>query len=208
MSITPTVRRYGSLPDGMNLLTVAQLTREIAAVADEAEPGGSPVPVRRRALGTALFDIALIAPPRCSDASASGLATLFRRAGFTVTQLTVPGDSAAAPDPGGLDDARTAIVIVVDGIPLTGRWLWWVLGRASAVTRRQAFLPLPRHDDAQRVGEFRPRIPRPILALPYIGRSRAVGEEADSLWVVPPGAPPETREAVNLEYWISQPAGS
>jgi hypothetical protein len=192
----------------MNLLTVAQLTRELANVAAESVSAGSPVPVRRRALGTALFDIALIAPPRCPQSVETGLAALFRRAGFTVAEITVPPDGESAPDPTGLDDARVAIVIVVDGIPLSGRWLWWVLGRASAVTRRQAYFPLPRHDDARRVGEFRPRIPRPIMELPYIGRSRAVGEEADSLWVAPAGAPPETREAVNLEYWISQRSGS
>lgn len=202
------VRRYGILPDGMNLLTIAELTRELADMADGPEREGSPVRVRRRALGTARFDVALITPARCPRSHATGLAALFRRAGFTVTEFRVPDDAAAAPDPKELDEARAAIVVVADGVPLTGRWFWWALGRASAVTRRQAFLPLPRHDDARRVGEFRPRIPRPILDLPYIGRSRAVGEEVDSLWVVPPGAPPETRDAVNLEYWISQRSGS
>ena len=127
---------------------------------------------------------------------------LFRRAGYNVSLLDVPPDTDRRPDVSTLDDALISVCVVRERVPLHGRWLWWMLGRAEAVTQRQALVPISRKDPAIRVEEFRPRVPEQLAHLPYIGVSRAVGEADDSLWVVPAGDPPDSRRAANLEFWM------
>lgn len=180
----------------MNLLTVDQIIRE------QPEETPSTALAIPRALGAARYDAVLVSPVAESHTLTEQLAVLFRRADYSVAVLQCPAPRGTRPTCRELDQARVCLVVVPDTRRVDSQWLWWVLGRASATTRRQAMIPVARRDSAKPLTEFRPTLPQPLQELPYLGTSRAVGEQHDSLWVAPPGAALSTREAINLEYWI------
>ncbi len=182
----------------MTLLTMVELTRE--ALPDA--PDGALV--TRRGIGSSRYDLVLIAPTPGVAETVHRLAGLFRRAGHTVGEAVAGDDRAPRPDTTQLDDALCSVVVVPERERIGSQWFWWLWGRAEAVTRRQAMLPISTKDSAKPPAEFRPRIPSPLTAFPYLGRSRAVGEEVDSIWVAPAGAPTTTRDAVNLDFWIHE----
>ena len=180
----------------MNLLTVDQIIRE------QPEETPSAVPAIPRALGAARYDAALVSPVPETHTLAEQLAVLFRRADYSITVMHCPAPQETRPACDAFDQARVCFIVVPEKVRVDSQWLWWILGRATATTRRQAVIPVARRDSARPVTEFRPALPQPLKELPYLGRSRAVGEKHDSLWVAPPGAALSTREAINLEYWI------
>lgn len=184
----------------MNLLTLEQINRE------QPEEAPSTAVGRPRALGATRYDATLVSPVRAADQLTDQLAALFRRAGYSIATLHCPETGASQPSAGQLDQCRVCLVVAPEKLSIDSQWLWWILGRASATTRRQAIIPVARRDDAKPLTKFHPALPKPLHELSYLGRSRAVGEEHDSLWVAPPGAPLDTREAVNLEYWIYERA--
>lgn len=173
-----------------------QITRE------QPKDAASTAVGRPRALGAMRYDAVLVSPVRAADQLTDQLATLFRRAQYSIATLRCPDPGAPRPATATLDQARICLVVVPEKLRIDSQWLWWVLGRASATTRRQAIIPVARRDDAKPLTEFHPRLPTPLQELAYLGRSRAVGDEQDSIWVAPPGAPLDTRKAENLEYWI------
>lgn len=171
-------------------------------IREQPEEAPSTAVGRPRALGATRFDAVLVSPVRATDQLTGRLAALFRRAEYSIATLHCPDPAAQCPPARELDQSRICLVVVPEKFPIESQWLWWILGRASATTRRQAIIPIARRDDAKPLTEFRPALPKPLQELSYLGKSRAVGEDHDSLWVAPAGAPLETREAVNLEYWI------
>jgi hypothetical protein len=180
----------------MNLLTMKQITREQPEAAPSTAVG------RPRALGEMRYDAVLVSPVRAADSLTGQLAALFWRAEYSVATIHCPEPEAPRPTVDELDHTRVCLVVVPEKIAIESQWLWWILGRASATTRRQAIIPVARRDDAKPIDAFRPSLPKPLRELAYLGRSRAVGEESDSLWVAPSEAPLNTRDAVNLEFWL------
>lgn len=164
----------------------------------------------RRGIGLALYDLVLLLPPSTGTSNtaqrkrwerADGLATLLTARGFRATSVRVPNDSQPAPEKSLTtiaDDAHGILVVCNQGERCTGIWLTWMLGRASALEQRVALLPVARRDPWQGVWP----IPVPLRDLPYVGSAKAVGDAAPSFWVVPAGQPPESRDAVNLDYWL------
>lgn len=171
-------------------------------IREQPEEAPSTAVGRPRALGETRYDAVLVSPVSGAHRLTDQLAALFRRAEYSIAVLRCPEPEEPAPGTAELDQTRVCLVVVPEKLRVESRWLWWTLGRATATTRRQAIIPVARRDDAKPVGAFHPPLPQPLGELPYVGRSRAVGEDHDSLWVAPPGAPLATREAVNLEYWI------
>ncbi|MFW5695263.1 MAG: hypothetical protein ACOCYB_08835 [Alkalispirochaeta sp.] len=188
--------RYGSVANGMELLTVDQIIKEQP---EEVPSTALTIP---RALGASRYDAVLVSPVAAAHHVTDQLAVLFRRAEYSVSVVHCPAAHEPHPSCDLLDHARVCLIVVPERVRVDSQWLWWVLGRATATTRRQAVIPVARRDSAKPLTQFRPALPPPLQALSYIGRSRAVGEAHDSLWVAPPGAAPSTREAINLEYWV------
>ncbi|TVR72080.1 MAG: hypothetical protein EA427_03535 [Spirochaetaceae bacterium] len=157
----------------------------------------------RRGLGIPLFDLALLVPPAIPERSGlgRGVATLLESTGFRTTLIRTPPDSDPGPDQALLDlvaDAQGMLVLCREGMKPEGIWLSWMLGHAAALHLRTAVLPVARRDAAREMW----KLPWPLRDLPYLGIAKAVGEQEPSLWVLPPGKPPESREALNLDYWL------
>lgn len=167
-------------------------------------PGNANALTTRPALGVARFDVTLLSPGSALDDLVRGIAARFLAAGHTAAVVTAPAGDGPAPDTTLLDDSRACVVVVPEREAIGGAWFWWLVGRAGVAARRQAILPVTRSDAYRPPTSFRPRIPTPLATLPYLGHARAVGETLDSFWVVPPGQPMDSREAVNFEFWLHE----
>lgn len=180
----------------MTLFTLADCIRD--------ETGDGSALVTRPAIGVRRFDILLLVPDGIPVDIRDGVAARLRHEGLRVARIDLGGPDDPAPGTAVLDDARVACVLCLEGHPCDGPWLWWMLGRASITTRRQAFLPVARRDAVRPLPSFRPRLPTMITSLPWLGWALGVGDTAPSLWVAPAGARADTRDAVNLEFWINE----
>ena len=182
--------------------------REIPKTAPVTDKNTQLVPIRR-GIGISLFDLVLLVPPdKRSDngpsvrnVKASGLAALFESRGFRTMVVQTPGDTAAAPDKTITDlaaDARGVLVMCEQGGDVSGVWLAWMLGRTAANGQKMALLPVARRDPWAKVW----KLPPLVRDLPYVGMAKAVGDREPSFWVVPAHEPPDSRDAVNLDYWL------
>ncbi len=162
----------------------------------------------RRGIGLTLYDLVLLVPPGRSgqqehrrEVLARGVSTLLEDAGFRTVAVSVPGDAEAPPDKELQDrcsDARAVIVLCEQGQPVTGVWLTWMLGYAAARGQRSAVMPIAQRDPWCEIWS----LPTALQSLPYIGTARAVGDREQSFWVLPPDEPPESRKALNMDYWL------
>ena len=180
----------------MILFTLADCIR------DQAGDGNALV--TRPAIGVRRFDLCLLVPQGLAETRTGGVAARLRAEGLRVATIALPGPEGPPPDSAPVDDCRLALVLCIEGQPCDGPWLWWMLGRASVTARKQALLPVSRRDLARPLTSFRPRIPSLLTGLPWVGWALAVGDAQPSLWVAPAGSRAETREAVNLEFWINE----
>jgi hypothetical protein len=172
--------------------------------AGDGHPADSLVPTRR-GLGLALFDLALLLPP-CSPGGeplGRGVVTLLESAGFRTVLISAPPDTNPGPDRALQDmlrETRGVLVLCEQGASSRGpgHWLAWMLGHAAALSRRTALLPVMRRDPLRPLW----KLPYPLRGLPYAGTARAVGDQESSFWVLPADKPLESREALNLDYWL------
>lgn len=191
----------------MTLIT-RQTVRAFEAVAPE-DPHQTPVVATRPGIGSTRYDVVLIAPvagPATTGRTrrdAAMLARLFNRMRIRTTVGEVPDDGASTVPTGVSDAVRESlcVAVVVEEDALVGSaWLWWILGGCESRRQRLAVLPIARRDPFRRLWPLAP----PLARLPYLGLARAVGDRSESLWVIPAGQPPESRDALNFEYWLHE----
>lgn len=171
-------------------------------VTDNSETPSSPALPHRPGIGSALVDVALLVPPGGGEPPVvAGAAARLHGAGFRTATVPVPPDSAPRPESTlrtAVADSRGVLVLVQQGFPASGVWLAWLLGHAAAAGPRIALLPIARRDPACSLWK-RSRV---LADLPYVGIARAVGDTDYSFWVLPAAAHRNSRDALNLDYWL------
>lgn len=168
----------------------------------DGNPSTAIVPLRR-GIGLRLYDLVVLTPPalRKENGLGAGVVSLLEKAGFRATLIPIPPDTGPGPAADLLAsaaDTHGLLILCREGSRPTGLWLTWVLGYASALGLKTALLPVARKDAGRELW----RLPHPLRGLPYVGTALAVGDREPSFWVLPPDKPPESREALNLEYWL------
>lgn len=160
---------------------------------------------RRIAPGVPLFDLCLLAPRETTPRTLRATARCLESFGWRTT--TVRARPPVATPHHRIDairaveqESRALLILAEEGRDLYDPWLAWYLGRCLAAGRPAAVLPLARNDATRRMW----RLAGPVAPLPYCGYARAAGEQQYSLWIVPAGAPPESRDAENIDYWIAR----
>ncbi|MCG8481607.1 MAG: hypothetical protein MI724_21100 [Spirochaetales bacterium] len=192
----------------MILVTAHHLQSEIPDIRTidrrELESASVSALPRRQSIAAPRHDVTVVVAPGCGGATMSRLHLFLEGMGYATTTLHVPRDGASPPATQAIDDARCILLPIEERSRVEGHWMWWVLGRASARTARQAVVPIPRRDHWKEPSTLRPRPAAPLTALPYIGMAKAIGEATESLWVMPPERDLDSREAVNFDWWLHE----
>ncbi len=190
----------------MILVTAHHLQSEIPDIrtADRRGAEGASVPARRQSVAAPRHDVTIVVAPGCTRATTTRLHLFLERMGYATTVFHVPRDGAAPPATHAIDDARCIVLPVEEGSRIEGHWLWWILGRSSTPPTHQAVVPIPRRDQWKEPSALRPRLAAPLAALPYVGMAKAIGDSAESLWVMPPEHDLDSREAVNFDWWLHE----
>lgn len=182
-----------------DLKTVPLHPTEVSSGLEPSRPG----------VGSVRFDAVLLAPPAPRPSADTprrrdrirAIAELVRGTGLRSAVVSVPANTRAEPDLElyrHVGDARGILVITEEGYPVSGVWLWWLLGHARALGQRIAVFPVARRNPWRRLWT----LPPGLRQLPYVGSAKAVGDTDPSFWVIPAGHPPESREALNMDYWL------
>lgn len=198
----------------MVLLTRREVRREATRIRREQRSGVARAPDAedaalmrverpvRMAIGVKRWDIGFVVSSGWgSDGAmyADALSGLGDAAGLRCQSIVLPADRSDAADYRDVvADVRALLVVCPEGRTPGGRHLWWTMGHAAALRTRVALMPIARRDPWR---QWWP-VPAGLAGFPQAGLAHSVGEGEAEFWLVPSEATLDSRDAINLDYWL------